>query len=175
MREFEFIDDTVDDIEIQQAITAASRAIDDATGRQFGLCTAPEERYYAPVWSDRHACWMAPIDDLSTVVGSILDGVLVTTGGLYPRNAVSKGDVWTRLAVASGDEQAITAQWGWPSIPVPISMACKLQASRFIARRLAPFGVAGSPESGTEMRLLARIDPDVAVTINPYMRWRAGG
>lgn len=175
MRDYEFISDTVDDTEIGRAITASSRAIDDATGRQFGLVPAPEVRYYAPVWSDRHLCWMAPIDDLGTLVGSLVDGVLIDQADCYPRNAVASGRVYTRLAVASGDELAVTAQWGWPAIPVPIVAACQLQASRLIARRLAPFGIAGSPDSGSEMRLLARLDPDVAVTINPYIRWRAGG
>lgn len=176
MRDYEFIDDTVDDVEIAGCVTASSRAIDDTTGRQFGLLAAPEERFYWPVWSDRHGCWMAPIDDLATVTGSLLDGVALEVADLYPRNAVSDGYVWTRLRVSCGDEVSITARWGWPSIPIPVTQACKLQASRFIARRLAPFGIAGSPEAGSEMRLLARLDPDVAVMVGGgYTRKRSAG
>ena len=48
--------------------------------------------------------------------------------------------------------------------------ATLLQASRLAARRDSPFGVAGSPDAGSEMRLLARVDPDVAVALEPYRR-----
>jgi len=48
--------------------------------------------------------------------------------------------------------------------------ACLLQSSRIAARRDSPFGVAGSPETGSELRLLDRVDPDVAVTLSRYRR-----
>jgi hypothetical protein len=48
-----------------------------------------------------------------------------------------------------------------------------LQASRLDFRRVAPAGVAGSPETGSEVRLLARVDPDVAVSLKDYIRWWA--
>ena len=40
------ITDTDDDVQIALAVTAASRAIDRRTNRQFGLVAAPEARYY---------------------------------------------------------------------------------------------------------------------------------
>jgi len=52
--------------------------------------------------------------------------------------------------------------------------ACKLQTGRFNKRLQALFGVAGSPADGSEVRLLAKLDPDVAVMLVDYTRvWGA--
>lgn len=156
------------------AITAASRAIDQACNRQFGLVSAPEARYYpAERWAGR---WVVNVDDLMTSVGLSVTGVDSPTPG--PRNAPSIGRPWTRLVLptmpADLDEVEVTAQWGWTAIPAAVEQACLLQASRFVMRRDSPFGVAGSPETGSELRLLARIDPDVEVTLRAYRRlWGA--
>lgn len=57
------------------------------------------------------------------------------------------------------------------TVPDSIKLACLLQASRFFIRREAPFGIAGSPEAGSELRLLAKVDPDVEVILGPYRSW----
>jgi hypothetical protein len=70
----------------------------------------------------------------------------------------------------------VTATWGWTAVPATIKKATLLQASRFYKRRDAPFGVAGSPDMGSEMRLLAKVDPDVEVMLGDYRRkWGAVG
>lgn len=40
------VGDTIDDVEIGFAVSAASRAVDQATNRQFGVVDEPEVRYY---------------------------------------------------------------------------------------------------------------------------------
>jgi hypothetical protein len=62
----------------------------------------------------------------------------------------------------------VTALWGWTAVPVAVKQATLLQASRFFSRRHSPYGVAGSPELGSEIRLLARVDPDVGVSLRDY-------
>jgi len=57
-------------------------------------------------------------------------------------------------------------------VPTTVKQATLLQASRVFARREAPFGVAGSPDMGSELRLLEKVDPDVAVMLVPYVRNR---
>jgi hypothetical protein len=52
--------------------------------------------------------------------------------------------------------------------PAPVKLACMLQASRLVKRRDSPFGVAGSPEFGSELRLLSKLDPDVENLLRPY-------
>jgi len=68
----------------------------------------------------------------------------------------------------------ITANpWGWSAVPVPVKEATYLQASRFHSRRDSPYGIAGSPDQGSELRLLSRVDPDVAVSLSDFVRWWA--
>lgn len=181
------VTDTVDDAEIAVAITAASRAIDDHTNRQFGKVAAPEARRYSARYDYERCRWVVDIDDLATVSG--FTAVVTNVGNLdsydlEPVNAIQKGMVWTRLVVKTdstatptGDanEIAITAPWGWPTVPVPVTQAGRLQASRFLSRRESPYGIAGSPDQGSEMRLLSRVDPDVGVSLRAYRRTRAVG
>jgi hypothetical protein len=171
---------TVDDVELGLAVTAASRAVDRATNRQFGLVAAEERAY--PVRWDRRACrYVVDIDDLMTTTGLVVAGVAFdsTVHRLVPINAAQRGRPWERLVLAtlpevsSDGEATVEAPWGWSAIPAPAKNATLLQTSRFAARRNSPFGIAGSPEQGSELRLLARVDPDVAVMLAPFVRWWA--
>lgn len=176
------IGDSADDTQLALAIAAASRAIDSHTRRQFGSVTA-EERLYTPGWDRHRRRWVVEIDDLMTAASlvEVADEVLVTYT-LEPRNAAAKGRPWTHLVVdrdstvvPCGDEyeMAVTAAWGWTAVPSAIKQACLLQAARFHARRDSPYGVAGSPDLGSELRLLSKVDADVAVMLRPYLRWWA--
>jgi hypothetical protein len=204
------IGDSVDDAQIGLALAAASRAIDQATGRQFGRVTAPTARYYTARWEPRRGGhwggyrthvspyggyagrWQVGIDDLMTSTDLVVAfdgdedqsfGSSITDYQLGPVNAAADGRPWTELQVrpastvqptACENGLRITARWGWSGVPDPIRQACLLQASRLLARRNAPFGVAGSPDAGSEVRLLARLDPDVAVAVRPFRRtWGA--
>lgn len=171
------IEDAVDDVELALAVTASSRSIDLHTNRQYGLVAAAEERTY-PARYDRRRCrWVVVIDDLMTTTGLVVAGVAYDADlhRLEPLNAAVTGRPWTLLVLdtSPGDEVVIEARWGWTAVPTAIEQATLLQAARLFKRRDAPFGIAGSPESGSEMRLLARVDPDVAVTLGPYVRWWA--
>lgn len=57
------------------------------------------------------------------------------------------------------------------AVPASINLATLIQAARFVKRRDAPFGVAGSPDMGNELRLLARLDPDVLVLVANHRNW----
>lgn len=186
------IGDSLDDAVIAWAITSASRAIDQATNRQFGLVASPEARYYNPYFDRNRNLWVIEVDDLMTNVGLVVDvdtnddGTYsdeVTDSVLRPRNAAAQGRPWTEMTVAPSSAVTpsecegnvrVTARWGWSSIPVPVVQATLLQAGRLVARRDAPFGVAGSPELGNELRLLAKVDPDVEVIVRSFRRvWGA--
>ena len=55
--------------------------------------------------------------------------------------------------------------------PLTIASACRLQAARLAKRRDAPFGIAGSAEFGSELRLLSSLDPDVRILCAPFVEW----
>lgn len=181
------IADTVDDAVIATYVTAASRAIDRATGRQFGQTAAVEERFYTPLWDRRRNRWFVEVDDFATLTDAVVevDDTAYTDYVAEPRNAVVKGRVYTRLvfgpSVAFGsfssvldrrDSAAVTIRWGWTAVPTTIKGAQLLQTSRFMARRDSPYGIAGSPADGSEMRLLAKVDPDVDVMLGDFKRRR---
>jgi hypothetical protein len=187
------ISDTDDDTEIALAITAASRAVDlccslGETTRQFGVVSTAEERFYTPRWDRRRCRWVIAIDDLMSTVG--FDPQLQDSDGndlgaiddyiLEPRNAAVKGRPWTSLVVKPTStyvprgneyEAAFTGLWGWTVVPSAVKQATKIQASRFFARRNSPYGIAGSPDDGSELRLLSKVDPDVSVALGSYKRW----
>lgn len=177
---------TDDELEAQLAITGASRAIDLATNRQFGVDAAPTTRFYRSKTVSPCVA-RVKIDDIMTTTGLVVvtnDGTDTPIGHtLTPVNNLVKGKPWTelrlmnyygcRIARWQAEDVKVTGTFGWTAVPTTIKQACLLQANRFLARREAPFGVAGSPDQGSEMRLLARVDPDVAVLIARYVRWWA--
>lgn len=178
--------DTQDDNEVALALAASSRAIDRYTNRQFGAVDQAEERYYEGRWDHDRNRWVVELDDLSTPFQFVVvdgDGNTIPAeatsgdGGyvLEPRNAPQLDRPWTQFVLpqTSNSEFYCTGVWGWPSIPDAVQQACLLQSARLFARRGAPFGVAGSPDMGSEVRLLAKLDVDVEVVLGPYKRWWA--
>lgn len=157
---------------------ASSRAVDRCCGRQFGSVAA-EARTYPVRYSRQLGVWVCETDDFQSVSGLII-GSGVTSYTLTPRNALQRGLVYTG-AVFPDDPSASTgfvtwtAAWGWTAVPDPVKTAALLQASRLSFRRESPAGVAGSPQQGSELRLLERVDPDVKVSLEFYIRkwWAA--
>jgi hypothetical protein len=103
---------------------------------------------------------------------------------MLPDNAALEGVPWQRLGTANQPVGVspgapypiqVTAQWGWSAVPSQVSAAVFLQLARWNSRRDSPLGIAGSPDSGSEMRLLARLDPDVATTLAGLSRRRMVG
>lgn len=181
--------DTADDAQIARWVTAASRAVDDWTHRQFGKLDAPATWTYEAVW-DRHECaWFAIIDDITSTTGLSMQWRGSSTAlaaddyTLLPRDAVDKGMAYEQIKITGGAsgsslrplELEVTATFGWQAVPAAIAQATMLQALRLEARRSSPFGVAGSPSEGSEIRLSEKIDVDARSSARPYRRewWTA--
>jgi hypothetical protein len=182
--------DVVDDVQVVLAAEAASRAVDHYTNRQFGLTGSAVARVYTWAGGCIDGRRALPIDDVQTTaslaVALDFDGdgtfeetvVYQTDFDFWPYNAAADGKPWTHLVTRPGvllpcsaRGIRVTANFGWSVIPDAVKQATLLQANRLLARRSAAFGVTGSPEMGGELRLLAAIDPDVAVALRPYRRW----
>jgi len=174
------IGDNIDDDALKMAITSASRTIDRATGRQFGATASVEQRTYELRWSQTRSQWMGDIDDVMTLVGLVVtvSGAATTDYTLFPLNSTERGRPWERIILESSTPATlggpptvlVDATFGWSAIPDTIKQATLTQAARFFKRRDSPYGVAGSPEFGNELRLLSRLDPDVDLMIRPYRR-----
>ncbi len=177
------ITDAVDDLALDVSREAASRAIDEYCGRFFykqpDLGT--EDRFYE---SDRD---LIVVDDIVSPPEQVIIAFASAPGSyvepsvdlrLYPANAPAEGRPFTHLkpdkgrypgGLKAGVLVRITAQYGWPAVPPAIRQATMIQAARFFQRRTAPFGIAGSPETGS-MRLLSRLDPDVEMLAQPFVK-----
>lgn len=175
------------------AASGASRAVDRHTGRQFGIVAAPEPRWYTAEYDDEVKRWVVTIDDVMDTAGVLVaadrDGNNTYTDTIdqfvfWPRNNLAIGKPYEQLMVlpSSANQPTaarygvqVTARPGWTTVPKAVELTTKLQGSRFFMRREAPFGIAGSPENGSEMRLLAKVDPDLTVGLAHYRRrvWSA--
>ena len=183
--------DTEDDDLIDNCVGAASRLIDGYCNRRFWQSGTAEARVFQA--EDSFYC---SIDDvagtaLTLKTSSQADGTFdvtwkVSDYQLEPLNGNLDGLTWSYDKIrAVGDylfptvnanygEQAlvqVTAVFGWPSVPEPITQATIIQASRIFKRYDSPLGVAGFGDLGA-IRVSRFLDPDMAQLVEPYRRMR---
>lgn len=182
-------DDTADDVEFAMFITAASRNVDKRTRRQFGNTGTAQDRYYTPQWDVATGRWLVEVDDIQNVAGLTVAidptrdqtfSTLVTSYTLEPRNAAVDGKPYESILLPAALSTCLTTAdvikvhsiFGWNTAPAAVPLATKLQAARYSGRRHSPFGVVGSPndQSGGEIALTAKLDPDVVMSLLPYVR-----
>jgi hypothetical protein len=164
-----------DDLFLANWATAVARNVDDFCGRQFGQVDTVEARSYYPVWDSVECKSYIEMDDLQDITGFEIvdvDGTAFTDYEFEPLNALVKGKPYTRVVLDTYyiKKVTLTGKWGWTDVPASIPTATYIQASRLSARRNSPFGVAGSPTDGSEIRLLAQLDPDFKTTLKPFVR-----
>ena len=183
--------DTLDDDLIDNCVGAASRLIDGYCNRRFWQSGTAEARIFQA--EDSFYC---SIDDIAGTALTLksstqADGTFDLTWSrsdyqLEPLNGNLDGLTWSYDKIrAVGDylfptvnanygEQAlvqVTAIFGWPSVPEPITQATIIQASRIFKRYDSPLGVAGFGDLGA-IRVSRYLDPDMAQLVEPYRRMR---
>jgi hypothetical protein len=176
---------TYADQDIQTALQAASRAVDDMTNRRFFLdINANQVRTYSP-----HSCETVPIDDLVTLTSVLVDydgdGTFEQTWTqnthfvLEPLNAPADGFPWTTIRrhprstyYFSGYPRSVqvTGQFGWTAPPAGVKAATAQIAARVLKiMREAPFGVASLGMDGAAIRV-SRYMPEVEMSLGPYCK-----
>lgn len=181
------------DTQIDMAINAASRSIDNYCQRRFWLDGSAVARTFIP---DSLLC-VEFGDDLGDSASVILktdasgDGVFETTWSssdyeLLPVNAPSawpEAKPWTSVRAVGGktfpwlvntwltrlDRVQITAKWGWPAVPDAVTQACLIKASRLFHRKDSPQGIAGFGDFGP-VRLSRLEDGDVMSLLGDYSK-----
>lgn len=173
-------DTTRDDL-LNQALSAASRSIDETCGRRFYLDASASARTYNPRGRVlRDGCEeRLLVDDIGSMTGLVVE---TGAGGSFtattdyetaPDNAIVRGRPITGMLLTAGTWGAgttrvrVTARWGWPTVPDGVVEATKIQASRLYKRKDSPEGVTGSAEWGVVR--LSRRDPDVWALIEHYV------
>jgi len=175
------ITDTDDDELIGLACEAASEQIDHHCGQTFNADTAATARTFRPesnLWCE--------VDPISTTTGLVVkvddddDGTAETTIAtsdyvLRPRNASAHGVPYTEVFLVPSaaslfphlsvrDAVEVTALWGWPSVPVSVQQAARVQATQLYKAKDTAFGVAGFGDFGV-LRVQARMNPVAAALL----------
>lgn len=161
------------DTDIASLITAVSRSVDGFCNRQFGNTSSTVTRTYrkqATALLDGSG-YLVAIDDLRDDTGLLVTAEAATVTGftLWPDNAAEEGRPYTGLLFDARPYPPFTvasSRWGWAGIPHGVKHATRLQLNRWFWRQESPHGVAGSPSDGSEVRLSARLDPDVRVVLS---------
>jgi hypothetical protein len=177
------------DEDIAQAVTSASRAIDDALNRYFGKSAeADVVRFYTP--ERRLVLEIDDVIDLTAVDIDTGDGAFSeswtenTDFFLEPLNAATDGRPWERLVLdpargkrlpARPRSVRITAQFGWDEVPAGVVEYCGILAKRLLRRATeAETDVSTSIatvalEVGAALRLL-RTDPEAGTLLDGLSR-----
>ena len=180
------VNDDVDDMLIERSIETASRMIDGYCERRF-FTNGTEVRTYAP-----KNIYYIDVDDVASATltlktSSSLDGVTFDqtwTAADFQREPINStvsgiAAPTTRIrAVGSylftpfyGETTAqVTAVFGYgTAVPTEVEHATILLAARQFKRYDSPTGVLGFGDFGP-VRVGSRLDPDVAMILNPYRR-----
>jgi hypothetical protein len=152
------------DFDLQNAVTAASRTVDDLTGRVFSPGSAGEERWFRPV-SENYLI----VGDMIAVTGVEVDGTAYTEGWYLEANDVIRPiDGSFRFPVGRRSVK-VTGQWGWTAPPAEVQQAAQIIATQLFKRaREAPFGIIAALEAGSIR--LGRYDPQVEALLSKYKR-----
>lgn len=181
----ELTGETFADADVALALTAASRGIDNLTGRRFYAdADANKVRHYSP--SDKK---LLLIDDLVTLTTLLTDPggdgtfedtwALNTDFVLEPLNASTDSQPWTMISKHPSGKFSfptsyprsvkLTGKFGWPAVPEAIKEATLILASKLMRRaREAPFGVIPGSIEGSGATRIGRADPDVMFLVGPY-------
>lgn len=183
----EFVGETADnndhDSNFEQAIEAASRAVDNYCGvppGRFLLASAASARtYYA---RGAYTLTIDPIGDTSGVIVMTGPGdgtftTAVTGYVLEPLNAIADGEAVTSIRLSGGStwptsvygtpQVEVTARWGWPTVPAPVKQATLQAAGELWFRRNAPAGFVQTVEFGP-IRLSKDAMASVSALLNDY-------
>lgn len=180
------ITDTVDDALLEVAVESASRLIDGYANRSFynaGTAT----RIYLP--SSLYEVYTDDFQTSTITLRTYEDGAFTTWSSadyqLEPLNQNVGGLAMPYYRIRATEDKyfpmdsaleysvELTATYGWAAVPTAIKQACVVQSMRLFKRLESPTGVLGYGTDLGVVRVSGRIDPDVAMLINPYRKLRA--
>lgn len=176
--------DSLNDSELANTITAASRAIDEYTGTRFYSTAADETRYYSA--EDQSVLW--PNDDILTITTLTTDDDGTRTYGTtwattdydaLPLNysLTARPIRWLEVTPNGNyyfplEKKAIkiVGKFGYATAaPALVKEAAILLVIRWHKRPDSPFGVAGVNAFGT-LQTIPADDPDMQKMLNPFRR-----
>ena len=179
------ITDAVDDSLLEMAVESASRMIDAECDRNF-YSSGTATRDFTP-----NDLYTVDTDDLTSIVSVKLDDtgdltfpitIAATDYQTEPLNQRVSGNPYPiyRLRMIGdyllpiwGNQATVRIQgvYGFTPLPIQVTQACIIQASRIFKRLDSPLGVAGFGDMGAIR--VGKVDPDVAMLIRPFKKYAA--
>jgi len=182
------------DRDIARSIPAASRSVDRLCRRRFSLDAAPTTRLYFA--SEDGYVYIDDLFEQDDPIGVQADGSAWTVDEDFsfgPANAPALGLPWEFLSAvgASGSlvspadaiwrastraswrsaSIAITARFGWPTLPPEVAQATGIIANQLMIRlREAPWGIVPVGTEGAIAMRISRYDPQVADLLGDLSR-----
>ena len=165
-------------LDLDAAILAASRAVDDITQTRFFTTASDEVRYYTP--DAAHVLFTDEINtltELATGNGTTFAAWTANTDFvLEPLNATLDTRPWhtvrtlnSRSFTGRPRSVRVTGKFGWTAPPEAVRVATGIIATKIVKRaKDAPMGVLTFFD-GTAMRI-SRFDPQVEELLAPYNR-----
>lgn len=180
------ITDTASDTILARALDAASRWIDNKTGRKFTLDASDTTKLLYP-----RADGTLDVIDLVTIVSIKTDTrgdrtyatTLATTDYIATPSQNADGETrYQRISIWPTSSKSfnparlvqVIGKFGYVvggATPGDITQACLILASRYFHRKDAPFGILGMADMG-QFERISKEDPDVIGLLEPYMRSR---
>jgi hypothetical protein len=169
---------------VDDAILAASKAIDEDTGRHFTKSTEDEVAVFRVPKGSFMALRVPDLVSVTTLkIDDDADGDFETTIDaadyeLDTDHDAFRGWPWEMIRLLDRGWPSparrtrrieVTGVWGWEAVPEPINQACSLLAARLAQRSTsAIFGVQSFGELGAQN--IRNNDPDYLALIRPYRR-----
>ena len=180
------LEDDYDQDQIEIAINAASRAVDQYCHRRFYKDTDASAITY-----DAPDCYRLTTQDFWDTTGLIVatdDGDSGTYGTTWtvdtdytarlwdqtrsgsPYSIIDAvGGRWFPRAYRRPQRVQITAKYGWAAVPDEVTQATLIKAAQMFRRKDSPDGVAGGEGFGA-LRISRFQDPTVAELLNPLIK-----
>lgn len=179
--------DTTDDALIDEVITAASRAIDEYCGTIFYSINNGTALFTAADYNNVFS-YDLPIQSITSLAtdgdgsGSYETSWAATDYALLPANAAKMDGTgakpYSQIQTTASGANAFPAEltngvrivgsFGWPAVPTAVKLATIAQSAMLFEGRRAPFGVIGSTDQGTVMRMSARMHPEAVMLLEGY-------
>jgi hypothetical protein len=179
------ITDAIDDSLLEMAVESASRMIDAECDRNF-YSSGTATRDFTP-----NDLYTVDTDDLTSIVSVKLDDsgdltfpitLAVTDYQTEPLNQRVSGNAYPiyRLRMIGdyllpiwGNQATVRIQgvYGFTPVPIQVTQATIILASRYYKRLDSPLAVAGFGDMGAIR--VGKVDPDVAQLVRPFKKFAA--
>lgn len=175
------IEGTKQDAFLLAVLIAASRQIDGWCARTFNKTETAETRYFSVPARLRYEPLLDVHDYVSLDSVASDDGTrtwaetwLTTSYDVAPLT-VGYGEPYRQIEALNGavfpygaNAIAVSATWGWPSVPEPVREATHLIANRTKSLWRAPFGSTGAGELGGGLNMTDSTTTVIRSMLAPY-------